>query len=101
VDDIGGDGIVMPLPEPHVDEGVGALDGIPSTAVGIERRPVTVVGAKSHSAASIVVVCRNTVSRKDRSEAVISSRSTCNSMQLHSPGLIHPCGWHCAVRPSV
>jgi hypothetical protein len=42
--DINGHGIVSPLPEPHVDEGVSALDSIPSTAVGIERWPIAAVG---------------------------------------------------------
>jgi hypothetical protein len=65
--DIGGHRTVISLPEPHADKGIGALNGIPSATVGVERRSIA-VGTQSHSAPRVEVVGCKTVSRNDRSE---------------------------------
>jgi hypothetical protein len=74
VRDIDGYSIIIPLPEPYIDPGLGALHGIPSTTHQIEIRSKAARVATSNTATDIGVVCRRAVSRKDRSGVITSSR---------------------------
>ena len=55
--DVRRDSGVVPRPEPHLDEGVGALHGVESSARAVERLAVAVCNGGLDTATGVAVGC--------------------------------------------